>query len=285
MSKSSLLLVPSGGLANRMRAIASAWQLCRREQAALQVVWFQGWGMHAAFSDLFEPIAAEGLRLREAVWYDYLVNDRPRRHNLWLPWLPQQVFYRGGVINELEVARLRDGGFDFSAWLHGKKRCMSCYDEFGEVPDTSYAELFRPNGQVMKLVRANESRLRGYVVGVHVRRTDNVDAIRKSPIELFLGACRRELAAHADLTIFLATDSEEVKQQMRQVFGKRIVTSAHEASRDSVEGLREGLADLWTLSRCRKIYGSAGSSFSVMAARVGGNSLTILDSEAKGGRG
>ena len=33
MSKNSLLLVPSGGLANRMRAIASSWQLCQRLSA------------------------------------------------------------------------------------------------------------------------------------------------------------------------------------------------------------------------------------------------------------
>lgn len=277
MAEGSLLLVPSGGLANRMRAIASAYQTCKSVGNDLQVVWFQGWGMHASFGDLFEPIAADGLTLREATWWDYLLNDRPRRHNLWLPWLPQQLYYKRGVINELQVAALRDSGFCFDDWLRGHHRYMSCYDEFGRVADESYARLFRPNKEVMALVRTNESYFSGYTIGMHIRRTDNIDSIRRSPLELFIEAARQELAEHTDLTIFLATDSEEVKTVMRSEFAGRVVTSDHEASRDSVAGIREGLADMWTLSRTQRIYGSAGSSFSVMAARVGGVPLHILE--------
>jgi len=68
---------------------------------------------------------------------------------------------------------------------------------------------------------------------------------------------------------------------MRSAFGDRVVTSDHEASRDSVDGIREGLADMWSLSRTQRIYGSAGSSFSVMAARVGGTPLEILERSKK----
>ncbi len=278
MHKSHLLLVPSGGLANRMRSVASAWNLCTKVDARLQVVWFQGWGMHSAFSDLFEPIHAEGLMLREACFLDYVVNDRPRRHNLWLPWLPQQLYYRGGVIHELQVASLRDEGFDFEAWLNGKKRYMSCYDEFGIFPNDLYARLFRPNKVVRQLIANNASRFGEYVIGMHIRRTDNIDSIRMSPTELFIEKGLQELALHPNLTIFLATDSEAVKQQMQQEFGSHVITSEHEASRDSVQGIQEGLADMWTLSKTHVIYGSAGSSFSLMAARIGGCKLEILKS-------
>ncbi len=277
MNKSSLLLVPSGGLANRMRSIASAWQLCRKKNASLQVVWFQGWGMHAAFNDLFEPLCAEGATLREATLWDYMVNDRPRRHNLWLPWLPQQLYYRGGIIHEQQVATLRDQGFNFETWLENHQRYMSCYDEFGLFSDEYYAQLFRPNQLVQELISVYESHFGTYTIGMHIRRTDNIDSIRKSPIALFIEKGRQELAAHPDLSIFLATDSEEVKLQMRQEFGTHLITSSQEATRNSVQGIREGLAELWTLSKTHKIYGSAGSSFSVMASRIGGNELTILE--------
>jgi len=273
MSRGSLVLVPSGGLANRMRAMASAWQLCRRIDAGLQVVWFQGWGMRAAFGDLFEPLDF----VREAGCRDFVLHDRPRRHNLWLPWLPQRARYGRGVIHERQVAALRDGGFDFGAWLCGQRRYMSCYDELEPVAGGCYAHLFKPCPEVMTLVGAYGRRLSGYVVGMHIRRTDNIESIRRSPIELFLRAGQRELSQHPDLTIFLATDSEEVKQQLHRVFGRRVVTSDHEASRDSVAGLREGVADLWTLSRTTRIYGSAGSSFSVMASSVGGCELCVLE--------
>jgi hypothetical protein len=129
----------------------------------------------------------------------------------------------------------------------------------------------------MEIVTKNESQFSAYTIGMHIRRTDNIDSIRRSPLELFVEAGQRELAVCDDLTIFLATDSEDVKNEMRSVFGNRVVTSEHEATRDSITGLREGLADMWTLSRTQRIYGSAGSSFSVMASRVGGNELQILE--------
>lgn len=275
MIRSNLLFVPSGGLANRMRAIASAFNLCQQVEARLQIVWFQGWGMHAAFHDLFEPIA----NLREAVLTDYIVNDRPRRHNLWLPWLPQQIWYKGGVINELEVANLRDKGFDFEQWLHSKRRYMSCYDEFGVFPDSCYSELFHPNQIVMDIIKSYEAHFSKNVIGMHIRRTDNIDSINKSPTELFVEAGHRELENNANLTIFLATDSEEVKKQIREIFGNHVVTSDNKADRNSVAGIREGLADLWTLSRVSRIYGSAGSSFSTMASKIGGRELIVLENK------
>ncbi len=277
MNKTNLLLVPSGGLANRMRAIASAWNLCQEIDARLQVVWFQGWGMHAAFHELFEPWDAKGPTLREACWYDYILNDRPRRHNLWLPWLPQYLYYHGKVINELDVASLRDHGFDFMNWLRDKQCYMSCYDEFGAFPETCYADMFRPNHQVMRIVSEMQNSFSEYTIGMHIRRTDHIDSIRNSPLELFFDKGHEELQKHQDLKIFLATDSEDVKLQMRKEFGSHVFFSTQEASRNSAQGIREGLADMWTLSRVKKIYGSSGSSFSVMASRVGGNELVILE--------
>jgi len=171
--------------------------------------------------------------------------DRPRRHNLWLPAILQYLYYLGGGKNELHIASLRDNGFNFDEWIRGHRRYMSCYDEFGKFPDKCYAELFHPNRKVMEIVNAYESLFSNYTIGMHIRRTDNIDSIQQSPTELFVEAGRREQAEHPNLTIFLATDSEEVKRHMRQEFGDRVITSTHEASRDSVQGIREGLADMW----------------------------------------
>ena len=112
---------------------------------------------------------------------------------------------------------------------------------------------------------------------MHIRRTDNIDSIKKSPLELFIEAGSQELTNHPDARIFLATDSEDVKQEMRQHFGNHIITSSVEATRDSVAGIRAGLGEMWTLSLTHKIYGSAGSSFSEMASLIGGNELQILE--------
>ena len=104
---------------------------------------------------------------------------------------------------------------------------------------------------------------------MHIRRTDNALSIEHSPLDLFFDCLDQELAAHSDLCIYLATDSEEVKQAMRARYGERIVCAESKADRSTTEGIREGIADLWTLARTQKIYGSFHSSFSELAAELG----------------
>ena len=79
------MFIPSGGLANRMRAIASAYALTQETGSDLQIVWFQDWALNAPFHSVFvHPVQ---LKLREATLTDHLLYDRARRRNLWLPAL------------------------------------------------------------------------------------------------------------------------------------------------------------------------------------------------------
>ena len=91
MRKGQLLFVPSGGLANRMRAIASAYTLTQQTDSDLQVVWFQDWALHAPFRSIFEetPLVA----VREATLVDHLIYDRARKKNFFLPALPQRMLF------------------------------------------------------------------------------------------------------------------------------------------------------------------------------------------------
>lgn len=62
------------------------------------------------------------------------------------------------------------------------------------------------------------------------------------------------------MAIYLATDSEEVKREMKERYGDRIFCSGKKADRGSLEGIREGITDMYTLARTQKIYGSFQSS-------------------------
>ena len=275
MLKGKLTLVPSGGLANRMRAVASAYNLCLAVGSSLEVVWFRDWGLNAAFCDIFEPVEAAHFSLREATLADHLVNDRPRRHNLWISELPQRLLYQRRI-NERDVTPLKRQGFDFEAWARGKRCHMSCYQEFGNCPDALYARLFRPVGAVAERVEARTKEFSDYTIGMHIRRTDHGEAIAQSPTRLFVEAGMREAERHKDMKIYLATDDEGVKGELRQAFGDMVLTAGEAASRGDVDGIRGGLADMYTLARTRHIYGSAGSTFWVMAGRIGGVPTTEL---------
>ena len=51
-----ITFVPVGGLANRMRAVASAVTLAAKSDSDLSIVWFQDWALNAPFSQLFKPV-------------------------------------------------------------------------------------------------------------------------------------------------------------------------------------------------------------------------------------
>ena len=276
MSKGKLVLVPSGGLANRMRAVASAYHLCAATESRLQVVWFRDWALNAAFRDIFEPIDGSLLSLREARWWDFAVNDRPRRRNLWLPYAAQRMLY-GRRLYEHHIGEIRDRGFDFGEWQRGHRCYMSCCQVFGDFPGSIYKRLFRPVGSVAGRVAENTDRFSAHTIGMHIRRTDNQRSIDRSPTRLFIEAGRKELEQHTDLKIFLATDSEDVKAELRREFGSIVMTPEAEACRDSVDGIRGGLTDMYTLACTDRIYGSACSSFSEMAAAIGGKELKVLE--------
>lgn len=280
MSRQYLLFVPSGGLGNRMRAVASAYSLHEQTGVDVRVLWFRDWGLDSPFSEIFQPVDELGFTLRDAKRIEYFIYDRPRKHNLFIPRLPQ-AFLFGARIDEKQVKPLKYQGFDFAKWLtrDSRSKFMSCYQHFGNYSDSLYKHLFVPCKEVDVMIAANTNRFSAHTMGVHIRRTDNRRSIEQSPLELFYAVIDAEVAAHDDTCIFLATDDEPTKSAMRERYGQRVITAADEACRGSVSGIRGAVADMYSLARCGKIYGSAGSSFSVLASRLGGVPLQIVKKE------
>ena len=77
MNTGKLLFVPSGGLANRMRAMASAWQLAANTGVKIETIWFCDWALNAPFHSIFEPIDNAEMVAREAKAWELLTLDRP----------------------------------------------------------------------------------------------------------------------------------------------------------------------------------------------------------------
>lgn len=273
-SNGELVFVPSGGLGNRLRAVASAYNLSVRTGVRLRVYWFQDWALHAPFHSLFKPSPL--LSLTEGTAATAWLYDRPRRRNLFIPRLCQRMLF-DRRIDEWQVTPLKQQGFDFEAWARGGRSYMSCYQDFGTFPDTLYARLFHPVEAIERVIAGNMDLLGDHPVGIHIRRTDNLEATRRSPLRLFTDRMEELLNAHPDQRFYLATDDEPTKQQLRQHFGSAIVTAKDKAERGSVEGIQAAVAEMFTLARTSCIYGTAESSFSVIASRIGGNKLHMLE--------
>lgn len=80
---------------------------------------------------------------------------------------------------------------------------------------------------------------------------------------------QQEIDCNADTTFYLATDSEEDKALITARFGDRVFCSPHRADRNSLEGMREALIELYLLSHTRQVLGSVHSSYSETAAQIG----------------
>lgn len=273
-NKGKLLFVPSGGLGNRMRAILSAVQLCETTGTDLQMLWFKDWGMGAAYRDIFKPVA--GCPVRDANWIDCLTLDRPRKHNLFVPRLFQDILF-SQRIDEYEVTPLKRQGFDFCKWAAGKSSYMSCYQEFGEIDNNMYSQIFKPSDELQQRVRTALSALGDNPIGIHIRRTDNRVSIEKSPVALFVDVMDALLSENPSQRFYLATDDEPTKELMRDRYGASVMSSASKAERGTVEGIKDAVAEMFTLAGCTRIYGTADSSFSVIASRIGDIQLTVLE--------
>ena len=264
MNTGKLLFVPSGGLANRMRAMASAWQLAVHTGVKVETVWFCDWALNAPFHSIFEPIENAEMVAREAKTWEQLTLDRPRKRNFRIPLLYQQLRF-AQRIDEWQVTPLKNKGFDFNKWAAGKNSYMSCYQDFGHVPNSVYKHLFHPVGPILDEMQGYHEQFSAHTIGMHIRRTDNKESIERSPLSLFIDAAQQEINLH-----------EGTKTALKAEFGNRIITSSKPAARNSIAGIRGGVAELWMLASTSTIYGSAGSSYSVMASKIGENKLEVL---------
>jgi len=271
-----LTFVPFGGSANRMRTIASAVNLSRRTGVKVDVVWFTEWAMEARFDELFLPFDAEGVTLHDASWWEYYVYDRPRRKNLWIPSVPQKILF-DDALSEKNIGGKIKENFDFESWAKEHNNLMPACQRFGSFDDYDglIRSLFVPVPEVTDKVNSYRDTFSSHTIGVHIRRTDNSDSINNSPLEGFIEHIDREIREDGQTKIFLATDDESTRSELSDRYGDRIITSSKSATRANVDGVRDGLVDMWTLAATDVIYGSVGSSFSVMASSIGGNKLVI----------
>lgn len=232
---SILHLRVQGGLCNRLRTIASGLKWRNAAGAdELVIHWNLDREMNARFTDFFE--VPEGLAFRERDHEPFL------EHLLFSPRLRKII---------------RTWHSDYENWL--------------SAADFSWVRL---TDEMTNRVAAIRGQLPARCVGVHIRRTDNVESIRRSPIEAFYREMDAAIANGAE-GFFLASDNDLVKQDLRARYGaEKIFTCADVAERSSKNGVRDAVVDLMLLASTTRIIGSCYSSFTDVAAAIGGVELT-----------
>lgn len=274
-----IILNPVGGLANRMRAIASGISLSLDCGIPIgHIAWTVDSELYCPFENLFEPLPIDAKVIDISGVKKTFMYDGPRKKNFYISNLLQKNRYCGKIIgshndilnyvqtlaNRAKPLLIQSGTifYDFTSELY--KRML--------IPRRDLVEQAKK-----RITGKSASRL----IGVHIRRTDNSISIAQSPTTLFIDKIRQELDSDSDVSFYLATDDESVKAELSNIFGDSITCSPEKASRNTVAGIREGLVEMLCLSLCDKIYGSYWSSFSEAAAIMGGIELIQLCKDSR----
>ena len=269
-----ITFIPAGGLGNRMKSMAAAIKMAQATQSNIDIIWFQDWGLGCRFDQLFLPLELPKVQLREATFIDKLTRDIPRKHNFFLPKLFESIHY-DACLDRIATSKAYYNEFDFIQWSKGRNVWLASdvYFISKEIPDDSF-DIYHPIPKLQERIDQAKSRFAPRTVGVHVRRTDNTRSIQNSPTHLFIERMKQE----PDTTAFyLATDAEEVKTEMREIFGDRIIASPNKAMRGNLEGMEDALVEMYLLAATQRILGSSCSTYSMTAAAIGRTPLEMIE--------
>jgi hypothetical protein len=257
-----IIIAPVGGLCNRMRALDSAISLSEATDGDLYVLWYLHFLCNCRFDDLF-AVPGSIKRLihidSSKLWERSLrvIHDRGLSFvydvRLFPSDLKQHIAHR----------------HDFDRLVAGKR--IVYINANNSFHDSSHRfGKFAPIESLRKVIDSYTQSFDN-VVGVHVRRTDNPMSIQYSPTSRFIERMEQEVQADSSTRFFVATDSPEEEEHLRRAFPNRIITYQKRAlDRRDPKAIQDALIDLYCLSRCRKLIGSYGSSFTETAWQING---------------
>jgi hypothetical protein len=207
----TMTCIPIGGLANRSSTIIAAIDFCKDYHLKLKIIWFKDWGMGAAFRDLFTVSEEAGeVEIVDAHWYHYFL-DRPRKRTLWLPWIYQRIKF-DACFYEKELYRQ----IPFEQWFEQHSDSRSFYVvNYMRFYNKGYSFRYLfPIESIQEEIEKQVNELPNHTIGIHIRRTDNVQAIQKSPVSLFIEKMKEEMEKDPAVYFYVASDSMEVKETL-----------------------------------------------------------------------
>lgn len=276
-----IIVEPCAGLGNRFIALASAYHAAKQLDKELMVIWKEESVLGAPMSALFE-LPAE-IKCAEISEYGYKKNLFGQLHGNQI-----KKKYRGLAGKFFEC--------DDIMKLYDEKGTEGVADEFLKYPDV-YVKATNPFWNIFDIdhafdfispKEAIESRKKQVLkeaegkrlVGVHIRRTDHVEAIKNSPLELFIEKMQEELERQEETFFYVATDDKATEKSLRDRFDGRVLTfTGKSLDRDSRQGIEDAYVEMLCLSAGDKILGSFNSTFSVMASRLGNIPLEVVKRE------
>lgn len=242
-----VVIVPTQGLCNRLRAMASAHVLAGFYGSICFTLWFPESSCNCVFQDLFTNELSE-INLSEVTTRSYIYKPNEHTNNLL-----EKVPY-----SDVEYIVVR-GGHEF-------KHPDMAADEFVRRKRQFY-ETLKISTRVERALLEHPSIPRG-TIAFHFRdymeRFDEADGrvfSKVSPLEDFVRIARVIRTKHPHRPLLVCSNSREAYEKLKPLGGVVYRPDA-DRSRDSSQGIVDALVDLLAMSRCDAIVGTTMSSFS-----------------------
>jgi len=256
-----IFVQPIAGLANRMRVLDSAIALATETSQDLSVLWTSNRDLNCRFERLFvQPGRVRRLHQLNTIRLSGKVLYRLIRF-LFQYFCPFQL-------TDSTLEPLFNDDVDLAGLVRGRRVAIFGCKRFYEAAPRFGSLAPVPS---LQAVIDSVSATLGNAVGVHIRRGDHEWTVRYSPSTEFIRLMEAELLADAGTTFFVATDSPEEEERLREAFPGRIRTHRKRSyDRADPRGIEDALVDLFCLSKCRKLIGSFASSYSEVAWQIRG---------------
>jgi hypothetical protein len=258
-----LVVYPRSGLCNRMRAIASAKRLCVKAGARCTVIW--DWGDYRALFD------------DDTDWMPHARLMDPTRKGL-MPWYHQIRHASGSEGGNRYTCRV-----PLTTHSHIVVSTPHVFGAVEESPLTGRERpvlpwLPRPSASILDRVRTfQRDHFPPRIVGIHIRRTDNTQAIAGSPDRAYFRRANR--AVDRGYQLFLATDNDATTRAMHLRYGTKLIQYPKSSTMERrwprhdfvLSDVFDDFVDLWLLASCDLVIGTPYSSYSRIAMLLNGS--------------
>lgn len=280
-----IFLIPTGGIGNRLRSIKSAVKLAQDTKQFLKIIWVNTNDCPCDFDDLIENI--EGIGVYIEIKNCFCRGIKESIHKMRLKDLYKSIYSRlylerykrkenyiddmGGEGEELnktllnQIENIKQGG---NVYIYS-------YSDF--YGDAFYNE-FRFNEELIKEAKKMfNNKIKNHYIGIHIRRGDNIEAIKCSPLELFEKKMEELLLKDPQIIFFVSTDDKEVLQYFLNKYKEKCTYYYDKIwERYTKKGQITAFTEMLCLSMTIKIYGSYYSSYSDIAANIGNIEKEVL---------
>jgi hypothetical protein len=247
-----------GGISNRIKCLISSMKLAEKTNRDLIVYWPKDEACNCNFSDLFEN-EIKGVSKEELK--KIILN---KNYELY-----QNYFNKMKKEFVLVDSSRFEGFSQEDIQLKFEKTSREVVKEI-----LSYLNKLKVKKEI--LIQVNKfikKKFSKNMIGIHIRRGDFVklSIADISPDEKFIEEMKKEIEKNKNVKFFLATEDKNTEKVFRKIFLKKIITFPKKTSKREDEGsVEEALIELIILSKCDKLIGSYGSTFTEMAWFFGG---------------